>query len=173
MICILRFAAAAAVAAAVSMTWPASAQPLSEQEAYEIAHDAYVYAYPMVIFEVTRRVMTNVEHVDGLRAPMNRIAHARTFPDPSFTDVVRPNADTLYSAMYFDVAKEPMVFSVPDSGGRYYLLPLLDIWSDVFASPGKRTTGTEAQNFAVVGPRWRGQLPTGGARSGVRPALSC
>jgi len=161
MICILRFAAAAAVAAAVSMTWPASAQPLSEQEAYEIAHDAYVYAYPMVIFEVTRRVMTNVEHVDGLRAPMNRIAHARTFPDPSFTDVVRPNADTLYSAMYFDVAKEPMVFSVPDSGGRYYLLPLLDIWSDVFASPGKRTTGTEAQNFAVVGPRWRGQLPTG------------
>jgi len=153
---------AAAVATAVSTTtWPASAQPLSEQEAYEIAHDAYVYAYPMVIFEVTRRVMTNVENVDGLRAPMNHIAHARTFPDASFTDVVRPNADTLYSAMYFDVAKEPMVFSVPDSGGRYYLLPLLDMWTDVFASPGKRTTGTGAQNFAVVGPRWRGQLPTG------------
>jgi hypothetical protein len=58
---------------------------------------------------------------------MNQIAHGRAFPYPSFTDVVRPNADTLYSAMYFDVSKEPMVFSVPDSGGRYYLLPMLDM----------------------------------------------
>src|SRR5262249_31085975 len=63
--------------------------------------------------------------------------------------------------MYLDVAKEPMVISVPDSGGRYYLLPLLDMWTDVFASRGKRSSGTAAQTFAVVGPQWQGHLPSG------------
>jgi hypothetical protein len=146
---------------AVSTASAQQPQAVSEQEAYEIARDAYVYAYPMVIMEVTRRVGTNVAQVEGLRGPMNQIANARAFPDASFTDVVRPNADTLYSAMYFDVSKDPMVFSVPDSGGRYYLLPMLDMWTDVFTVPGKRTTGTDAQTFAVVGPHWQGQLPKG------------
>jgi hypothetical protein len=133
------------------------AQPVSEQE----ARDAYIYAYPMLVMEITRRVTTNVETPAGTRSPMNRIANVREFPNPSFTDVVRPNADTLYSVMFFDVSKDPMVFSVPDSGGRYYLLQMLDMWTDVFAVPGKRTTGTGPQTFAVVGPHWQGQLPKG------------
>jgi hypothetical protein len=137
------------------------AESVSAEEAREIAHEAYIYAYPMVLMEITRRVGTNAAEVTGLRGPMNQIAHGRAFPDPSFTDVVRPNADTLYSAMYFDVSTDPMVFSVPDSGGRYYLLPMLDMWTDVFAAPGKRTTGTGAQTFAVTGPGWQGQLPPG------------
>jgi hypothetical protein len=100
---------------------------VSAEEAREIAREAYIYAYPLVLMDVTRRVSTNVAKVAGLRGPMNQIAHGRAFPDPSFTDVVRPNADTLYSAMYFDVSNEPMVVSVRDSGGRYYLLPMLDM----------------------------------------------
>lgn len=111
--------------------------------------------------QVTRQVGTNVPESVGLRAPINQFAHARELPDPSFTDVVRPNADTLYSALNYDVSKEPLVVSVPDSGGRYYLLPWLDYWSDVFTVPGKRTTGTGAQTFAIVGPNWHGSLPTG------------
>jgi hypothetical protein len=137
------------------------AQPVSEQEAREIARDAYIYAYPMLVMEMTRRVGTNVAKPEGARAPMNQIANVREFPTPAFTDVVRPNADTLYSVMFFDVSKDPMVFSVPDSGGRYYLLPMLDMWTDVFAVPGKRTTGAGAQTFAVVGPHWQGKLPQG------------
>jgi hypothetical protein len=155
--------AAMACAAALLCTSsaPAKAQNISAEEAQEIAREAYIYAYPMVVMEITRRVGTNVAEVAGLRSPMNQIAHGRAFPDPSFTDVVRPNADTLYSAMYFDVSKEPMIFSVPDSGGRYYLLQMLDMWTDVFAAPGKRTTGTGAQTFAVTGPGWQGLLPPG------------
>ncbi len=159
---VVRALAALAISGMAGSTASAQlAQPVSEQEAYEIARDAYVYAYPMVIMEITRRVATNVAQPEGMRGPMNQIANARAFPDASFTDVVRPNADTLYSAMNLDVSKEPMVFSVPDSGGRYYLLPMLDMWTDVFTSPGKRTTGTGAQTFAVVGPHWQGQLPKG------------
>ena len=136
---------------------------LSADEALEIAVEAYVYAYPLVIMDVTRAVFTNTAGVDNarLRAPVNQFAHARAFPDAAFTDVVRPNADTLYSTLWFDVAREPLIITVLDSGGRYYLLPMLDLWTDVFASPGKRTSGTGPQRFAIVGPEWRGRLPAG------------
>lgn len=135
---------------------------LTPSEITEIALEAYAYAYPVVLMDVSRRVMTNHETPNtdtGLGAPMNQFAHVRAFPDAKFTEVVRPNADTLYSSLWFDVSKEPLVISVPDSGGRYYLLPMLDLWTDVFASPGNRTTGTGAQTFAIVGPKWEGKLP--------------
>jgi hypothetical protein len=134
---------------------------LSDAEAKEIAADAYIYAYPLVLMELTRRVMTNYADAGESGAPVNQFSHKRTIPTASFTDVVRPNADTLYSTMWFDVGKEPLIVSVPDSGARYYLMPMLDMWTDIFASPGKRTTGTRAQQFAIVGPDWHGALPEG------------
>lgn len=133
--------------------------------AQEIATDAYVFAFPLVVMEITRRVVANVPPDNGANglqthAPMNCFVHVRQFPDDSFTAVVRPNADTLYSSIFFDVSTEPLVISVPDSGGRYYLLPMMDMWTHVFASPGSRTTGTHTQTFAIVGPDWKGDLPS-------------
>ncbi len=135
---------------------------LSATEIGEIARAAYIYAYPMIIMEMTRRVGTNVADSSHFgKSPMNQFGNMPAFPDASFTDVVRPNADTLYSFMWFDLSVEPLVISAPDSGDRYYLLPMLDMWTDVFASPGKRTTGTEAQLFVLCGPDWKGPLPEG------------
>ncbi len=127
----------------------------------EISTQAYVYAYPMVLMEITRRVSTNVDAPVGPLAPMNQFAHLRAFPDHNFKEVVRPNADTLYSIFWFDVSKEPQVLSISDTGGRYYMLAMLDMWTDVFAVPGSRTSGTKAANFAIVGPKWKGTLPDG------------
>ncbi len=136
------------------------AAALPPDQLSEIATSAYIYAYPLIIMELTRRVGSNVPGLDEFsKAPMNQFANIPAFPDAKFTDVVRPNVDTLYSLMWFDVSKEPLLIHLPDSGGRYYLLPLLDMWTEVFASPGARTTGTGAQEFAIVGPNWRGQVP--------------
>jgi hypothetical protein len=138
---------------------------ITEQEAHAIGVDAYIYFYPLVTMDVTRKQLTNVEPgKGGLGGPMNTFAHLAAFPTADFKAVVRPNFDTLYSSAYLDLTKEPMVVSVPDTGGRYYLLPMLDMWSDVFASPGWRTTGTQADNFLVTPPGWSGTIPSGFTR---------
>jgi hypothetical protein len=88
-----------------------------------------------------------------MHSPMNTFANLTAFPSANMKAVVRPNFETLYSSAWLDLTKEPMVVSVPDTEGRYYLLPLLDMWTDVFASPGWRTTGTQAGDYALVQPK--------------------
>lgn len=130
-------------------------------EDFWLATDAYVFGYPLVTMEMTRRVMTNVAAPVGTRAPMGHIIKLRSYPDASFRDVTAPNADTLYTTAFFDVGNEPWVLSVPDMKERYFLLPMLDGWTTVFQVPGKRTTGTGAQTYAITGPGWKGTLPDG------------
>jgi hypothetical protein len=104
--------------------------------------------------------MTAVSAPDGRKAPINQLVHMHAFPDPTFTDVVSPNADTLYSAGWIDLSKEPMILSVPDMD-RYYVMQMLDAWTNVFASPGTRTTGNGKGDFAIIGPSWHGKTPDG------------
>lgn len=133
----------------------------SDKEATEIGIEAYVYGYPLVTMDVTRRVMTNVSTPQGTHAPMGQFLLMRKYPDASFKDVTAPNADTLYSTAWLDLAKEPYVLSLPEMDGRYFLMPMLSGWTDVFEVPGKRTTGTKAQAYAITGPGWNGTLPEG------------
>lgn len=135
---------------------------LTEQEAHAIAVDAYLYFYPLLSMDVTRKQFTNVEpgKVPG-RGPMNAFWSMSSYPAATDKGVVRYNFDTLYSSAFLDMNKEPMVVSVPDTNGRYYLLPMLDMWSNVFASPGWRTTGTQAGNYLITPPGWSGAVPSG------------
>jgi hypothetical protein len=130
-------------------------------EEFWLATDAYIYGYPLVTMEMTRRVITNVSRPAGTKAPMGQIIKLREYPNASFRDVTAPNADTLYTTAFIDVGQEPWVLSIPDMKGRYALFPLLDGWTTVFQVPGKRTTGTGAQNYAITGPGWKGVLPAG------------
>jgi len=151
---------------AAVIAWPSARSAdrtisVTETEAVEIGTDAYIYGYPLVTMEMTRRVMTNVARPDGKHAPMGQFALMQEYPTAAFRDVTAPNADTLYSVAWLDLSREPYIFSIPDSQGRYYLMPMLDAWTNVFQVPGKRTTGTKAQKYAITGPTWRGTLPAG------------
>lgn len=136
---------------------PCTAQQVNEREAYEIGIEAYHYLYPLIVMGITRKVTTNYESGSkpGM-GPMNEFHHMRAFPPANFREVVRPNFDTLYSVAWLDVSQEPQIASAPDTDGRYYLLPMLDMWTDVFAVLGKRTSSTKAASWAVIGPGWSG-----------------
>ena len=132
---------------------------VTEEEAHAIGVNAYLYFYPLISFDVTRLYSTNIEPDKvPLKAPMNTFASAAAYPSADNKFVVRVNFDTLYSIAYLDLTKEPMVVSSPDTNGRYFLLPMLDAWTDVFASPGWRTTGTQAQTFLIAPQGWRTDL---------------
>lgn len=140
-----------------------SQSALKPDQLYSIARDAYLFAYPLVTMDATMHQATNVPDSGAvvMRAPINQFAHVRTYPDADERDVVRWNFDTLYSLAWADVSREPIVLSVPDTEGRYYLLQMLDMWSDVFSVVGARTTGTKPGNYAIVPVGWSGELPAG------------
>ena len=150
-----------AAATPISICSPVHAQSLTPQEAKSIAVEAYVYGYPLVTMESTRACMTNVREPEGSRAPMGHLIRMREYPTAAFRDVTAPNADTLYTTAWLDVGKEPWILTLPDAHDRYYLFPMLDSWTDVFQVPGKRTTGTGPQKYAITGPGWSGTLPAG------------
>jgi hypothetical protein len=131
----------------------------SGRKGRDIAIEAYIYGYPLVLMDVTRQVMTNVSGPGEHAAPLNQFGHMRAFPDDTNTTVVEPNADTLGSFAFLDLSPEPMVLSVPDMDGRYYLMQMLDGWTNVFASLGTRTNENAEGDFAITGPGWTGKLP--------------
>jgi hypothetical protein len=112
------------------------------------------------MMEVSRRQGINVQPgvKPGFGRP-NEFHHIREFPTAEFRAVVRPNFDTLYSSAWLDLTAGPVVLRALDTNDRYFMLAMLDMWTDVFANPGKRTTGTAEQSFAVVGPGYEGELP--------------
>lgn len=150
-------------AAFLALTGLASAQTASADQLRGIVRDAFQYAFPIVLMDTTMRQTTAVPNATAVkgRAPINQFAYFREYPAADAKDVVRFNFDTLYSFAWVDLSKGPLVLSVPDTGGRFYLVPSLDMWTDVFASVGSRTTGTKAGHFAYVPPGWKGKLPAG------------
>lgn len=131
----------------------------SASEVVQTAKEAYIFGMPLILMDITRAKMTDGRNPDA-SAP-NTFAHKSKFPDASFRDVVRPNADTYYSTASLDLKAEPIILSVPNTNGRYYMMPMLDAYTNVFTSLGTRTTGNDAHKFIITGPGWNGQVPSG------------
>jgi hypothetical protein len=132
---------------------------LTEGWAWLYGTQAYIYGFPMIMMDLTKETSTAVSKPGEFTAPANQFSVMTHYPDASFHAVARTGLDTLFAVSWADLDKEPLVLSVPDTHGRYYVIALFDMWSNVFASIGKRNTGTGAANFLIVGPGWQGDVP--------------
>ena len=139
----------------------ARADAADQEAALSAAVGAYIYGYPLAIIDMTRKQLTNVATVGPTRAPMGQLLRLRSYPAVDDRSVPAPNADTLYTYAWLDVSKEPMVLAIPDMDDRYFMTPMLSGWTNVFQSPGTRTTGQKAQTYVITGPGWSGVLPAG------------
>ncbi|GAA4390924.1 DUF1254 domain-containing protein [Tsukamurella soli] len=149
-------AAAACGTSSNSAAGGSSASPSSGSSGPDgIASDAYVFGYPLVLMDATR----------AAAAPANRFSHAPTIPGSADRTVVRLNQDTLYSQAWLDLSAEPVVVQVPDMGSRYWLLPVLDAWTNVVHNPSSvrpqlQSGATRGPfTYAFTGPSWKGTLP--------------
>ena len=160
---ILRNLAVASVTLILGLSFTSckSGSDVTVDQAVSIATDAYIYGYPLVTMDMTRKRLTNVAVPGEADAPMGQMIRLRTYPPVDNHAVTAPNADTLYTMTWLDVSKEPWILGVPDMGNRYFLLPFLDGWTEVFEVPGTRTTGGAAATYAITGPGWSGKLPDG------------
>lgn len=125
------------------------------------AIQAYLYGFPMIVMDLTRQQMTAVEKPEGMNAPVNQFGVMESFPDVTFRAIPRTGLDSLFATSWADLKQEPLILSVPDTSGRYYVIALFDYWSNVFASIGSRTTGNKAGNYLIAGPGWTGKIPEG------------
>ena len=124
---------------------------------------AYIYGYAPVAAWATMGIQTAVPDANTIpgAAPINQFAYIKTLANPSETTVIRPNADTIYTLAWLDLSEQPMVISLPAVTDRYYVVPLLDAYTNEFFSLGSRTTGSGAGNYLVAGPGWSGTPPPG------------
>ena len=161
----MKHAAIAAWIAAALAIHPAIAANEADSpgvvDAIKIATDAYIYGYPLITFDTARKQQTNVAAPDAEHAPMGQMIKMRSYPAVDNHCCAAPNADTLYTEVWLDVSKEPWILGIPDMGNRYYIVPILDGWSEVIKVAGTYTTGGKAQTYAITGPGWSGTLPPG------------
>ncbi|MDV8009369.1 DUF1254 domain-containing protein [Rhodococcus sp. IEGM 1318] len=125
--------------------------------AFSLGVEAYLWGYPLVLMERTKAIMTNPAHCNS--APINTFRHASRLLSPRDREIVKPNNDTLYSFAWLDLTNGPQILAVPDTGDRYYSIHFLDAFTNTCAYIGRRTTGTAAGRYVVVGPQWQGELP--------------
>lgn len=134
------------------LAFNSNAQKLSKDEAIKKAKAAYIYGLPIVLTDFTRLASGSANNV---------FVHGHKFPDHTSRLVVAPNNDTNYSSAFLDLGDDAVVLTIPDTKERYFVVPLMDAWTNVFASFGKRTTGTHAQTYVITGPHWKGTIPDG------------
>ncbi|WP_414928533.1 DUF1254 domain-containing protein [Pseudomonas sp. IT-P74] len=140
----------------------AQAADITPAETKAIAEEGYIYGLPIVMNYATLYEYAVDKSSSQYKAPFNHIYNMHKVFSYKDTAIVSPNSDTPYSLMFMDLRSEPVVLSVPTvEKPRYYSVQLIDNNTNNFGYIGSRTTGSEAGDYLVVGPDWKGATPPG------------
>jgi hypothetical protein len=138
-----------------------SAIPQSD-DLKQIAEEAYIFAYPMLEHYKMMFAMAMYPESGAYTAPFNVLFSNAELSGPDDTIIVRPNNDTFYSSVWFDLSQKPQVLSVPEiTDGRYYSFQIIDMYTHNIDYVGTRVTGFDAGDYLFVGPTWEGEAPEG------------
>ncbi|MFG6178468.1 DUF1254 domain-containing protein [Halomonas sp. THAF12] len=133
----------------------------SPDELREIIKEAYIYGFPMVdSYRIQYSYFVDQDNPE-YKGAWNEIHNMSRVFTPQDKAIQTPNSDTPYSFLGADLRAEPLVISVPEIKDRYYSLQFIDMYTHNFAYVGSRSTGTNAGNYLLAGPRWQGVVPEG------------
>ena len=132
-----------------------------------LARAAYIWGLPLVQTRLYLKLMRQRS------LPLNQFFVAPRLATPADKGMGAPNVDTLYGVAWLDLIAQPQIFSVPDTHDRYYAVQFIDAYENSFRYVGRRTTGTKAGHFAIVGPDWSGRLPEGVTRIAAPTKTVC
>jgi hypothetical protein len=135
-----------------------------------VAWSLTIYFWPRMLLSVYKRAILVQGFGEG-PIPINTLytEPQALFADPLHAPASAPkvattgvNHDCLLTVGCLDLSQGPQVLHVPDMAGRYYSVQLTNpSYNTNFAYVGKRTTGTQAGDYLVTGPNWKGQVPSG------------
>jgi hypothetical protein len=163
---LLRSAALVAITAAAAKSVPLQAQTSADRpgflKAKDIAEAGFIYGLPIVMNYAVMYEYAVDRNSGQFKAPFNQIKNEPNVFTYKDTAVVTPNSDTPYSFVWMDLRAEPVVLSVPAvDPKRYYSVMLCDGNTYNYGYIGSRATGSEAGDYMVVGPEWKGATPAG------------
>lgn len=142
---------------------------VTPEEAREIAREAYVYGFPLVVNYKTMFMYTLNENSPEYKGAFNELSCEARLYTPEDKAVVTPNSDTPYCMFWVDLRGEPQVFSLPEvEADRYYSFQLIDLYTHNFAYLGTLTTGNQGGDYLIATEDWNGQVP-----EGVEDVISC
>ncbi len=154
------------------LTTPASPEVTAkglEADGYQLGLSAYTWGYPLVRMQRAARSYTDVSGgvpATSYRAPLNQIGWAHELATPSAKDMPTANNDTFYLSSFVNL-DQPYILSVPDTGDRYYVIDVFNMWQELEHYIGRRTTGTKAGRYVIVPPSWSGDVPSDATRLDV------
>lgn len=135
---------------------------LTPEQAQEIAKEAYIFGFPLVVNYKTMYTYAIDENSPEYKGAFNELScEARLFT-PEDKAVVTPNSDTPYCMFWVDLRDEPQVISLPEiEAERFYHFQLIDLYTHNFAYLGTLTTGNKSGKYLIVNENWKGEKPNG------------
>jgi DNA sulfur modification protein DndE len=148
--------------------WAKHLPPLTKKEAAALEDYSYSLALQAAVWGIAPTTFYALRYNDAVgpkpKAPPGEIWRMADISTPELSKeagYVTPNVNTVYGFGFMDLGPEPIILTVPNSHGRYYMVEILDAYTNAFAYAGGVATGYEGGTFALIGPGWKGTLPAG------------